>query len=61
MAFEVYDFGGDKKIDAVDLFALCKHNGDLDSEELFREAYSKDICCIAHAIGRKRKTFGMEK
>ena len=51
MAFEVYDFGADKKIDSVDLFALCKHNGDLESEELFRDAYSKDICCIADAIG----------
>jgi len=61
MAFELYDFGADKKIDAVDLFALCKHNGDLDSEELFRDAYSKDICSIAIAIGKKRKALGMEE
>ena len=60
MAFEIYDFGGDKKLDAVDLFALCKHNGDLDSEELFRDAYAKDVCRIADAIDKKRRSLGMQ-
>ena len=60
MAFQIYDFGGDKKLDSIDLFAICKHNGDLDSEDLFRDAYSKDICCLAEAIDKKKRAMGME-
>jgi hypothetical protein len=60
MAFNIYDFGGDKKLDAIDLFAICKHNGDLDSEDLFRDAYVKDICDIADAIDKKKRRLGLE-
>ena len=61
MAFEVFDFGADKKLDAIDLFALCKHNGDLDSEDVFKEAYARDICSIANAIDKKRSGMGMQQ
>jgi len=58
MAFNIYDIGQDRKVDATDLFCLVKIFQKED--DLFFQAFSQDLLVISHAIAVKTKDSGME-